>query len=161
MCSTMISAALAARSSGQPAAMSKTHARCPPASSNGSLWLSNAIPPACPTPLVADYESTREQAYLTRAVEIAKGWVADDPLGGRTTSPYAWAEHPIALRAPALVCLSRHVTGKWLTDSLSLHAKLLSDPKNYEDGHNQGSTRTSACCGSAAGTATRRGGASL
>lgn len=88
--------------------------------------------------LVADYESTGEHGYLDRAVEIAKDWVDDNPYGGRTTSPYAWAEHPIALRAPALVCLSRHVKAGWLTSSLALHAKLLSNPKNYELGHNHG-----------------------
>ncbi|MFG1822465.1 heparinase II/III family protein [Microbispora bryophytorum] len=88
--------------------------------------------------LVADYEATGEEAYLGRAEEIAKDWVADNPYGGRTTSPYAWAEHPIALRAPALVCLSRYVKAGWLTSSLALHAKLLSDPKNYELGHNHG-----------------------
>jgi hypothetical protein len=88
--------------------------------------------------LVADYESTGKTSYLNRAVEVAKDWVADNPRGGRRTSPYAWAEHPIALRAPALVCLSKHVSGKWLTDSLALHAKLLADPRTYEAGHNHG-----------------------
>ncbi len=88
--------------------------------------------------LVADYESTGEKDYLGRAEEIARDWVADNPYGGRTTSPYAWAEHPIALRAPALVCLSRYVKAGWLKNSLALHAKLLSDPKHYELGHNHG-----------------------
>ncbi|MEU8199021.1 heparinase II/III family protein [Microbispora amethystogenes] len=88
--------------------------------------------------LVADYESTGKTDYLDRAVEIAKDWVADNPYGGRTTAKYAWAEHPIALRAPALVCLSRYVKAGWLTSSLALHAKLLSDPKHYELGHNHG-----------------------
>jgi hypothetical protein len=41
MCSMMISATLAARCPGQPAATPKTQASCAPASSNGSLWLSN------------------------------------------------------------------------------------------------------------------------
>ncbi|MEV7806190.1 heparinase II/III family protein [Microbispora sp. NPDC088329] len=88
--------------------------------------------------LVADYESTGEETYLSRATEIAEDWVTDNPYGGRTTSPYAWAEHPIALRAPALVCLSRYVKADWLKNSLALHAKLLSNPKNYELGHNHG-----------------------
>ncbi|MEW9534087.1 heparinase II/III family protein [Microbispora sp. NPDC049125] len=88
--------------------------------------------------LVADYESTGRQEYLSRATEIAKDWVADNPPGGRHTAKYAWSEHPIALRAPALVCLSRYVTAGWLKDSLALHAKLLSDPKHYEAGHNHG-----------------------
>lgn len=88
--------------------------------------------------LVADYESTGEEDYLRRAEEIAKDWIEHNPYGGRTTSKYAWAEHPIALRAPALVCLSRYVKADWLKKSLALHAKLLSDPKNYELGHNHG-----------------------
>ncbi|WP_433497669.1 heparinase II/III family protein [Sphaerimonospora sp. CA-214678] len=88
--------------------------------------------------LVADYETTGKEEYLRRATEIAKDWVADNPYGGRGTAKYAWDEHPIALRAPALVCLSRHVKGTWLTRSLAQHAKLLADPNNYEEGHNHG-----------------------
>ncbi|WP_440069081.1 heparinase II/III family protein [Streptosporangium sp. OZ121] len=88
--------------------------------------------------LVADYETNGNEAYLTRAVEIAKDWVADNPRGGAKTSPYAWQEHPIALRAPALVCLSKHVGGSWLSGSLAEHAKMLSDPRLYEKGHNHG-----------------------
>ncbi|MBB2913871.1 hypothetical protein FHS43_005180 [Streptosporangium becharense] len=88
--------------------------------------------------LVADYETNEDRTYLTRAVEIAKDWVADNPRGGARTSPYAWQEHPIALRAPALVCLSKHVSEPWLTASLAEHAKMLADPKLYEKGHNHG-----------------------
>jgi hypothetical protein len=88
--------------------------------------------------LVADYESSGETAYLDRAVEIAKDWVQDNPRGKPGTSPYAWAEHPIALRAPALVCLSKHVKADWLTHSLAEHAAMLSNPALYEKGHNHG-----------------------
>ena len=88
--------------------------------------------------LVADYETTGRTAYLTRATEIAKDWVHDNPRGGSGTSPYAWAEHPIALRAPALVCLSMHVKADWLTRTLVEHAKVLSNPALYEKGHNHG-----------------------
>ncbi|MFB9877113.1 heparinase II/III family protein [Planobispora siamensis] len=87
--------------------------------------------------LVADYENTGERSYLARATEIAQDWVKDNPLRGGG-SPYAWQEHPIALRAPALVCLSRHVGGSWLTGSLAEHAKMLSNPALYEKGHNHG-----------------------
>ncbi|MCG5214444.1 heparinase II/III family protein [Streptosporangium sp. KLBMP 9127] len=88
--------------------------------------------------LVADYETNGKEAYLARAKEIAKDWVADNPRGSRNTSPYAWAEHPIALRAPALVCLSKHVKESWLTQSLAEHARMLADPRLYEKGHNHG-----------------------
>ncbi|GII00654.1 hypothetical protein Pta02_26620 [Planobispora takensis] len=87
--------------------------------------------------LVADYENTGERSYLSRATEIAQDWVKDNPLRGGG-SPYAWQEHPIALRAPALVCLSRHVSESWLTRSLAEHAKMLSNPALYEKGHNHG-----------------------
>ncbi|GAT67540.1 ubiquinone menaquinone biosynthesis methylase [Planomonospora sphaerica] len=87
--------------------------------------------------LVADYETNGDKAYLTRATEIAKDWVADNPRRGGG-SPYAWQEHPIALRAPALVCLSKHVGESWLTRSLAEHASMLSDPRLYEKGHNHG-----------------------
>ncbi|MFD0883882.1 heparinase II/III family protein, partial [Streptosporangium algeriense] len=89
--------------------------------------------------LVADYETTGEKSYLARATEIAKDWVADNPRsGGPKASPYAWQEHPIALRAPALTCLSRHVNESWLSKSLAEHAKMLADPALYEKGHNHG-----------------------
>ncbi|WP_277305107.1 heparinase II/III family protein [Spongiactinospora sp. TRM90649] len=88
--------------------------------------------------LVADYETNGNEAYLRRAREIAKDWVRDNPRGGRTTSPFAWQEHPIALRAPALVCLSKHVKEDWLTKSLAEHARMLADPRLYEKGHNHG-----------------------
>ncbi|MBG0832304.1 heparinase II/III family protein [Planomonospora sp. ID67723] len=86
--------------------------------------------------LVADYENNGEKAYLARATEIAEDWVQDNPRGGG--SPYAWQEHPIALRAPALVCLSKHVDASWLTRSLAEHAGMLSNPALYEKGHNHG-----------------------
>src|SRR5437868_237163 len=88
--------------------------------------------------LVADYETTGERRYLDRAEEIAKDWAANNPRGGKGTSPFAWAEHPIALRAPALVCLSKHVQGRWLTDTLAEHAKVLAMDSLYEWGHNHG-----------------------
>ncbi|GAA4223609.1 hypothetical protein FHR32_001331 [Streptosporangium album] len=89
--------------------------------------------------LVADYETTGEAAYLTRATEIAKDWVTDNPRrGGPKASSYAWQEHPIALRAPALVCLSKHVNASWLSRSLAEHATMLSNPNLYEKGHNHG-----------------------
>ncbi|WP_239162349.1 heparinase II/III family protein [Acrocarpospora phusangensis] len=86
--------------------------------------------------LVADYETTNNAAYLSRATAVAKDWVAKNPPGGG--ADYAWAEHPVALRAPALVCLSRHVPDKWLRDSLAQHARILANDKNYEWGHNHG-----------------------
>ncbi|MFC4588366.1 heparinase II/III family protein [Sphaerisporangium corydalis] len=88
--------------------------------------------------LVADYETSGEDAYLKRATELTKSWVESNPRGGSGASQYAWAEHPIALRAPVLVCLSRHVKASWLTRSLADHAKMLSNPALYEKGHNHG-----------------------
>jgi hypothetical protein len=88
--------------------------------------------------LVADYETTGNEKYLERAVEIARDWVKDNPRGGRGANQYAWAEHPVALRAPALVCLSRHVNPGWLKNSLAEHAKVLANPALYEKGHNHG-----------------------
>ncbi|MEU7892515.1 heparinase II/III family protein [Nonomuraea sp. NPDC049152] len=87
--------------------------------------------------LVAEYEGNGEERYLARATEIAKDWVKDNPRHG-AASPYAWAEHPIALRAPALVCLSKHVNAPWLKESLAQHAKVLGDDRLYEWGHNHG-----------------------
>ncbi|GAA3839904.1 hypothetical protein GCM10022226_72800 [Sphaerisporangium flaviroseum] len=88
--------------------------------------------------LVADYETSGEDRYLKRATELVKSWVESNPRGGSRASAYAWAEHPIALRAPVLVCLSKHVKASWLTRSLGDHARMLSNPALYEKGHNHG-----------------------
>ncbi|MEU7000972.1 heparinase II/III family protein [Nonomuraea sp. NPDC046570] len=88
--------------------------------------------------LVVDYETTGREAYLERATEIARDWVRDNPRGGRGVSEWAWADHPVALRTPALVCLSRHVGDRWLADSLAEHADYLADPRLYKKGHNHG-----------------------
>ncbi|GII87337.1 hypothetical protein Ssi03_53270 [Sphaerisporangium siamense] len=88
--------------------------------------------------LVADYETSGEQAYLDRATELTKSWVESNPRGGSRASAYAWDEHPVALRAPVLVCLSRHVKASWLTGSLVDHARVLADPALYQKGHNHG-----------------------
>ncbi|WP_240196846.1 heparinase II/III family protein [Nonomuraea lactucae] len=88
--------------------------------------------------LVVTYENTGDEHYLTRAKEIAKDWVANNRRGARGTKPYVWKDHPVSLRSQALVCLSMHVKDGWLKDSLTEHARLLSDPRLYKKGHNHG-----------------------
>ncbi|MFC4009881.1 heparinase II/III family protein [Nonomuraea purpurea] len=88
--------------------------------------------------LVAAYERSGDTAYLHRATDLAARWIRDNPRGGSHISPWAWAEHAIALRAPALVCLSEHVRTRWLWDSLAEHGEVLADPALYRQGHNHG-----------------------
>ncbi|MFI6499139.1 heparinase II/III family protein [Nonomuraea typhae] len=88
--------------------------------------------------LAAAYERTGEARYLDRALAVAHDWIAANPEGDRETSPWAWAEHPIALRAPVLVCLAAHTRSAPLEDSLARHAQLLADPASYRAGHNHG-----------------------
>lgn len=88
--------------------------------------------------LVVAFETTGDAAPLRRAEQTAHDWVKDNPRGGAGISEWAWAEHAIALRAPALVCLSTYVKADWLSDSLVEHAEVLSDPALYEGGHNHG-----------------------
>ncbi|WP_246238325.1 heparinase II/III domain-containing protein [Acrocarpospora corrugata] len=88
--------------------------------------------------LVVAYEKSGDRALLERAAEIAEDWVRKNPGRGAGVSPWAWAEHPVALRAPALVRLSAHVQAGWLSASLVQHARLLSDPSRYRHGHNHG-----------------------
>ncbi|MGI5273881.1 heparinase II/III family protein [Nonomuraea sp. CA-218870] len=88
--------------------------------------------------LVVEYENTGEKRYLERAKEITKDWVANNRHGARGTRSYVWKDHPVSLRTQPLVCLSRHVKESWLKESLSVHAKLLSDPRLYKKGHNHG-----------------------
>ncbi|SNT42785.1 Heparinase II/III N-terminus [Streptosporangium subroseum] len=88
--------------------------------------------------LVVQYERSGKREYLDRAAGIAEDWVRKNPRGGAGLSPWAWAEHPVALRAPALVCLSAYVRSGWLSDSLIEHARILSDAALYKEGHNHG-----------------------
>ncbi|MFJ2031147.1 heparinase II/III family protein [Streptosporangium sp. NPDC087985] len=88
--------------------------------------------------LIAEYERSGRQEYLDRATEITEDWTRKNPRGGTGVSPWAWAEHPVALRAPALVCLSAYVRTGWLSDTLIEHGEILSDPALYREGHNHG-----------------------
>ncbi|MEV4746618.1 heparinase II/III family protein [Streptosporangium sp. NPDC049248] len=88
--------------------------------------------------LIAEYERSGEAEYLDRATRIAEDWARANPRGATGISPWAWAEHPVALRAPVLVCLSAHVRDDWLSESLVEHAEILSDPALYRRGHNHG-----------------------
>ncbi|WP_245657362.1 heparinase II/III domain-containing protein [Herbidospora mongoliensis] len=88
--------------------------------------------------LVADYETTGKDAYLARATAVMKDWVEKNPYGGRSTAKLAWSDHPVSLRTPALVCLSKHVSAKWLTDSLKAHGRYLANDAHYKWGHNHG-----------------------
>ncbi|WP_283136918.1 heparinase II/III domain-containing protein [Rhizohabitans arisaemae] len=88
--------------------------------------------------LVLAYERTGRADCLDRAVHIARDWVRANRRGAARTGPWAWAEHPVALRAPVLVRLSAHVRDDWLARSLHEHGKVLADPALYRKGHNHG-----------------------
>ncbi|GAT70419.1 heparinase [Planomonospora sphaerica] len=88
--------------------------------------------------LVVEYERSGNREFLDRAAAIAEDWVRGNPQGGAGVSPWAWAEHPVALRGPALVCLSAHVRAGWLRRSLAEHGRVLADPALYRRGHNHG-----------------------
>ncbi|WP_346433553.1 heparinase II/III domain-containing protein [Nonomuraea composti] len=88
--------------------------------------------------LVAAYERTGDRACLDRAGAITDDWIRANPRGGPGVSPWAWAEHAVALRSPALVCLSEHVQTRELWDSLAEHGEVLADPALYREGHNHG-----------------------
>ncbi|GAA3441671.1 heparinase II/III-family protein [Planomonospora venezuelensis] len=88
--------------------------------------------------LVVEYERAGDGEFLDRAAAIAEDWVRGNPRGGTGVSPWAWAEHPVALRGPALVCLSAHVRTAWLRRSLAEHGEVLADPALYRQGHNHG-----------------------
>ncbi|WP_204038794.1 heparinase II/III domain-containing protein [Acrocarpospora phusangensis] len=88
--------------------------------------------------LVVAYEKSGDRGVLERAAGIAEQWVRGNPAGRAGVSPWAWAEHAVALRAPALVRLSAHVRADWLARSLAEHARVLCDRSLYRHGHNHG-----------------------
>ncbi|MEV0613023.1 heparinase II/III family protein [Nonomuraea sp. NPDC050404] len=88
--------------------------------------------------LVAEYERTGERRCLDRAATVADHWIRSNPRHGRGVSEWAWAEHAVALRAPALVCLSEHMHTKLLWDALAEHGEILASPVLYREGHNHG-----------------------
>ncbi|GLW09628.1 hypothetical protein Misp01_47570 [Microtetraspora sp. NBRC 13810] len=88
--------------------------------------------------LALAYERSGAPAYLRRACDLARHWIRENPRGGTGISPWAWAEHAVALRVPVLVCLSEHVRTRWLWDSLAEHGDVLADSRLYRAGHNHG-----------------------
>ncbi|MEV0597177.1 heparinase II/III domain-containing protein [Nonomuraea cavernae] len=88
--------------------------------------------------LVAAYERTGDQDLLDRAAAVTHDWLRENPRGGPGVSPWAWAEHAVALRAPVLVCLSAHVRTDRLWDGLAEHGEVLADSALYRQGHNHG-----------------------
>ncbi|MEU8246173.1 heparinase II/III family protein [Nonomuraea sp. NPDC048916] len=88
--------------------------------------------------LVAEYERKGDRDLLDRAAALADGWMRENPRGGSGVSPWAWAEHAVALRAPVLVCLSAHVRTPRLWRALAEHGEILADPASYRQGHNHG-----------------------
>ncbi|RBQ19785.1 hypothetical protein DP939_13830 [Spongiactinospora rosea] len=88
--------------------------------------------------LVVAYERSGERGHLECATDIARDWASGNPRGGARVSEWAWAEHAVALRGPALVALSAHVLDPWLAASLAEHADVLADPALYREGHNHG-----------------------
>lgn len=88
--------------------------------------------------LVAEFERKGGEDFLERAAKLADDWILANPRGAADISPWAWAEHPIALRAPVLVCLSAHVDSERLLGSLAEHGRLLADHALYKMGHNHG-----------------------
>jgi len=88
--------------------------------------------------LVAEYERSGARDRLDRAAALADDWLRANPRGDSGISPWAWAEHAVALRAPVLVCLSDHVRTPLLWESLTEHGTVLANPALYRQGHNHG-----------------------
>lgn len=102
--------------------------------------------------LIREYERTGDRAALRTAAGIAQDWLADN------TRPERFSEHrreaigeAAKFRLATLVCLRRHLGGRWLDQAIAAHAQWLARPEHYSGPWNHGAdesmTLMTAGCG--------------
>jgi SAM-dependent methyltransferase len=88
-----------------------------------------------------------DRAALAEALAIVCDWVEQNPQGEPATSPFAWYDMAVGLRAPYLAYTARAAAredllsppqASLLLASLVEHGAFLADDENYAHGHNHG-----------------------
>lgn len=102
--------------------------------------------------LVREYERTGDRAALRTAAGITRDWLADNARPGRFSRHRREAIGQAAkFRLATLVCLRRHLTGRWLDEAIAAHAQWLARPEHYSGPWNHGTdesmTLMTAGCG--------------
>ncbi|MEV3926662.1 heparinase II/III domain-containing protein [Actinomadura coerulea] len=102
--------------------------------------------------LVREYERTGDRAALRTAAGITRDWLADNARPGRFSGHRREAIGQAAkFRLATLVCLRRHLTGRWLDEAIAAHARWLARPEHYSGPWNHGTdesmTLMTAGCG--------------
>lgn len=102
--------------------------------------------------LIKEYERSGDRAALRTAAGIARDWLADNARPGRFPEHRREAIREAAkFRLATLVCLRRHVTGRWLDEAIAAHARWLARPEHYSGPWNHGTdeamTLMTAGCG--------------
>jgi hypothetical protein len=93
-----------------------------------SLWFIRA--------LTTQFENSGKQAFLERAIELARSWVSHNPRSN-PAHPSAWNDHSTSMRGVVLSCLVPYIGHPaWLDKQLSRHGTLLADPNFYRGGGN-------------------------
>ncbi|GGQ35194.1 hypothetical protein BKA00_002218 [Actinomadura coerulea] len=102
--------------------------------------------------LVREYERTGDRAALRTAAGVTRDWLADNARPGRFSGHRREAIGQAAkFRLATLVCLRRHLTGRWLDEAIAAHAQWLARPEHYSGPWNHGTdesmTLMTAGCG--------------
>ncbi|MFD0533851.1 hypothetical protein ACFQY7_08760 [Actinomadura luteofluorescens] len=102
--------------------------------------------------LIREYERAGDRAALRTAAGIARDWLADNARPGRLPEHRREAIREAAkFRLATLVCLRRHLTGRWLDEAIASHARWLARPEHYSGPWNHGTdeamTLMTAGCG--------------
>ncbi|MEU8125553.1 heparinase II/III family protein [Spirillospora sp. NPDC049024] len=95
--------------------------------------------------LVRQYERTGDRAALDTAASIAQDWLAGntDPERFDAHRREAVAE-AAKFRLATLVCLRRHLPGRWLDEAIADHAGWLARPEHYSGPWNHGTDESMA-----------------
>lgn len=106
-------------------------------------WLGGAI---------KAYEDAGDRAALDTAAAIARDWLADNRSPARFGKDRREAiAEGAKFRLITLVCLRRHLAGRWLDEAIARHAEWLARPEHYSGPWNHGTdesmTLMTAGCG--------------
>ncbi|NDU71057.1 hypothetical protein GWI34_00240 [Actinomadura sp. DSM 109109] len=102
--------------------------------------------------LIGEYERKGDRAALETAAGIARDWLADNARPDRLPAPRREAiDEGAKFRLATLVCLRRHLAGRWLDEAVASHARWLARPEHYSGPWNHGTdesmTLMTAACG--------------
>ena len=82
--------------------------------------------------LMYQWKASSDQAYLDRALQLVRSWIARNPLDD-PPSEFSWGDHSTAWRAMTMVCMAQLLpTLDWLDAAITQHGEVLAQPSFYK-----------------------------